>query len=139
MINDNNTIRGYGPATASLPTSHLNPSDPSGFGALFEASIDPGARNSGPARLGEAARQMEVHLVTSMLETMDAATDNGGLLGSSSEGMGYFKNQFFRSMAEEIVRHQSLGFAESLSNTYAPDPLTSPSVKPTSHSADEGG
>ena len=124
---------GHGPVAATNP----NPSDEPGFGALFRASFQSGnPDNSGPATMAEAARQMEVHLVTSMLETMDAANE-GGLLGSNSEGMGYFKSQFFSSMAEEIVRHQSLGFADSLSNTYAPDPLTRAPVKLGTHGADK--
>ena len=75
--------------------------------------------------IAEAARQMEVHLVTFMLKTMDESGGEGGLLGKSSEGMGYFKDQFFTQMAEEITSHQGLGFAASLKNTYQPNPLQS--------------
>ena len=77
-----------------------------------------------PDDLMEAAGQMETHLVTFMLKTMDAAGNNGGLLGSRSQGMGYFKDLFFEKMAEEVVASQGLGFAEALKNTYNSSPMT---------------
>ncbi|MDJ0835299.1 MAG: hypothetical protein QNK37_02220 [Acidobacteriota bacterium] len=99
-----------------------------GFSDLFEkvsGKTDTDSKAQEHDTMMEAARQMEVHLVTFMLKTMDAASGEGGLLGSSSEGMGYFKDQFFSDMAEEIVSRQGLGFAESLKNTYQPNSLSS--------------
>ena len=122
----------HGPVSAG--SINANQSESDGFGKLFSTAM--AAPGSGmkpaagePSTLREAARQMEVHLVTSMLKTMDAASENGGLLGNRSEGMGFFKDQFFGAMAEEIVSRQSLGFSESLENTYAPGRLDGGSVK----------
>ena len=78
-----------------------------------------------PNSLEEAARQMEIHLVTFMLKTMDEAGDSGGILGKSSEGMGYFKDMFFQDMAEQVAAEQGFGFVESLKNTYQTNNLSS--------------
>ncbi|CAM2066965.1 hypothetical protein SCOR_16430 [Sulfidibacter corallicola] len=70
------------------------------------------------ADLDEAAKQLEVQLVTFMLKTMDASSPGGGLMGESSQGLGYFRDEFFRNTAEKIVESQGLGFTKSLKNVY---------------------
>jgi Rod binding domain-containing protein len=67
---------------------------------------------------------MEVMMTTFMIKTMDESGTEGGLLGKTSQGMGYFKDQFFQSMAEEVVSQRGLGFVESLRNTYNSKKLT---------------
>lgn len=111
----------FGPLKPELQTD--NPSTP--FKTFDEFLQDAKKPTVAPEHeqaddLMEAAGQMETHLVTFMLKTMDAAGDNGGLLGSRSQGMGYFKDLFFEKMAEEVVASQGLGFAQALKNTYNP-------------------
>lgn len=70
-------------------------------------------------QLREAAKQMEIQLVTMMFKTMEkASSENGMLGGGKSAGMAHFKDLFFQNVAEEVVNGQGLGFAESLINSY---------------------
>ena len=72
----------------------------------------------------EAARKMEVQLVSLMFKTMEKSGTEGGLLGGSkSEGLSHFKDLFFQSVAEEMVKHRGLGLAEAIANTSKPSGL----------------
>lgn len=75
-------------------------------------------RPGGQPTIEEAAKQMEVQLTTLMLQTMEKTSTEGGLLGSKMQGMGYFKDVFLQSIAENMVENSGMGFAESLQNTY---------------------
>ncbi len=75
------------------------------------------------ATMEQAAHQMEVMLTTFMLKAMDKSGTEGGLLGNASQGMGYFKDQFFQEIAESVVGQRGLGFAQSLNNMYKPNKL----------------
>jgi len=98
----------------------------SSFGQMLEGMTQAnGSTSETVASLEEAARQMEIHLVTFMLKTMDEAGDSGGLLGKSSEGLGYFKDVFFQDMAEQVSAEQGFGFVESLKSTYQINDLSS--------------
>ena len=70
------------------------------------------------ASLEEAGRQMEVLLTTFMLKTMEKSSTEGGLLGSKSQGMGYFKDLFLENIAKEVVHNKGLGFGEALRNNH---------------------
>jgi Rod binding domain-containing protein len=68
--------------------------------------------------INEAAKQMEVQLTMLMLKTMEETSTEGGLLGKKFQGMGYFRDVFFESVAENMVENSGMGFAQSLQNTY---------------------
>lgn len=76
-----------------------------------------GDPTAGRATIKKAAKEMETMLVTFMLKEMDKAGGKG-LLGESSQGMGFFKDKFFEDMAREMTSQNGLGFAEALANTY---------------------
>ena len=68
---------------------------------------------------------MEVQLTTLMLKTMEETSSEEGLLGRKSQGLGYFRDIFFESVAERMVEDGGLGFAQSLENTYGVKDLAS--------------
>ncbi|CAM2008058.1 rod-binding protein [Acanthopleuribacter pedis] len=102
--------------------------DENPFAAVLNNAMNPTNPNSGRERLkrhaedapsmDDAAKELEVQLVTFMLKTMDDSSPGGGMLGKGSQGMGYFRDEFFRHTAEQMVENQGLGFAQSLKNTY---------------------
>ena len=93
-----------------------------GFGAMFEQVSNQHPETGGKS-MAEAAKQMETMLATFMIKTMDESGTEGGLLGKTSQGMGYFKDLFIQEMATEMVEKGGLGFAESLNNLYKPKQL----------------
>lgn len=76
-------------------------------------------------KLREAAKQMEIQMVTMMFREMEkASTENGLLGGRKSEGMNHFKDMFLEDVAREVVNSRGLGFTESLVNAYKTNHLT---------------
>lgn len=96
--------------------------NPSKFAHLLENA---GSRASSlqaraPERpsMEDAAKRMEVQLTTLVLKTMEETSTEGGLLGRKFQGMGYFRDVFFESVAENMVENAGMGFADSMQNTY---------------------
>ena len=87
------------------------------FASALEAAKD-GKQESAFPTIEEAARQMEVMVTTVMLKTMEETSTEGGLLGSKSQGLGYFKDLFLQQVAEDMVDKQGFGFREALVSTY---------------------
>lgn len=75
-------------------------------------------QESAPASMEKASHQMEVLFATTMLKIMEETGTENGLLGKASQGMGYFKDLFLESVAEDIVEGKGLGFRDSLANIY---------------------
>jgi Rod binding domain-containing protein len=94
------------------------------FGNLYDKVRKASSKANTPASLEDAGHQMEVVLTTFMLKTMEASSSEGGLLGTKSQGMGYFKDMFLETIAEEVVRERGLGFGEALVNAYGTKDLT---------------
>lgn len=97
------------------------------FQKIFQQSLTPKAEGTGKAQvaknykdeLKEAARQMEIQMMTMMFKSMEKASSEEGMLGGGkSAGMSHFKDMFFIQVAEEAVNRQGLGFAENLLNAY---------------------
>lgn len=108
------------------PTQSANDSHP--FAAALETALATHSPISDRKQLKEpkkespsmedAAKELEIQMVTFMLKTMDESSPGGGILGKSAQGLGYFRDEFFRHTAEQMVENQGLGFAQSLQNTY---------------------
>ncbi|MCB1052598.1 MAG: hypothetical protein H6510_00295 [Acidobacteria bacterium] len=76
--------------------------------------------------LTKAAKMLEAHLVTQAFKAMDEGETP--LLGTSMQGLSYFSDLFFQTLAEEVVRQKGLGFDEVVARAYgvsAPQPDTS--------------
>lgn len=113
------------PKTPNGPnTGHSEMLSDAAFGNLFDKVRKASSQANSPASLEDAGRQMEVVLTTFMLKTMEETSTEGGLLGTKSQGMGYFKDQFLETIAEEVVRERGLGFGEALVNAYGTKDLT---------------
>lgn len=105
------TANGGRPFAEALETALAAPNPLSNREQLKEP------RKAGPS-MEDAAKELEIQMVTFMLKTMDESSPGGGILGKSAQGLGYFRDEFFRHTAEQMVENQGLGFAESLKNTY---------------------
>lgn len=96
--------------------------NPSKFADLLDNAAARKDSLNAPAKktpdIEDAAKRMEVQLTTLMLKTMEETSTEGGLLGSKFQGMGYFRDVFFESVAENMVENAGMGFAQSLRNTY---------------------
>lgn len=77
------------------------------------------SKNERARQLEEAAKQMEIQMVTMMFKTMEKSSSENGILGGGkSAGMAHFKDMFFYQVAEQVVDQQGLGFAQSLLSDY---------------------
>ena len=104
----------------SVPTSESN------FEKVFQEAGKKinDAKQTNPTQLEKAAKQMEIQMLTFMFKTMEKSGTENGLLGDSkSEGMSHFKDLFFQSVAEEMVKTRGLGLAESIVKTSKPNNL----------------
>ncbi len=109
--NSNPSASGGHPFKEALETALATPNPLSGREQLKEP------KKEGPS-MEDAAKELEIQMVTFMLKTMDESSPGGGILGKSAQGLGYFRDEFFRHTAEQMVENQGLGFAQSLKNTY---------------------
>jgi Rod binding domain-containing protein len=94
-----------------------NPTD-APFSQLYEKARD---QSSEPKTLDEAGRRMEVMITTMVLKTMEESSTEGGLLGTKSQGMGYFKDLFLENIAENMVEKGGLGIREALVKAHGPN------------------
>jgi len=80
---------------------------------------DNGPEDTRETALKEAARQMEIQMVTLMFKEMEKASSEEGLLGGGkSAGMSHFKDMFLYQVAEQVVSQRGLGFSQSLLTNY---------------------
>ncbi len=104
------------PAASTADASEML--EDTAFGNLYDQVKKASTQANSPASLEDAGRQMEIVLTSFMLKTMEKTSTEGGLLGTKSQGMGYFKDLFLENIAQEIVKERGLGFGEALVNAY---------------------
>ena len=117
------TLRSPSPAYAAHAPQPEGVGD---FAQFLKTALDPQAapvpqtqQEAHRKQLKEAAHQMEVQMMTMMLQTMEKSASEEGLLGDKdTAGLSHFKDMFFQQVAEEIISREGLGFADSLLNTY---------------------